>query len=118
SIHSPLSKGCHQLIRQGAKLVDSAQDINDELKNILPANQQLPEPHQLALTKATHAVTINDPTQQQVLDALGYEMMSPDALQQRTQLATAELATALVELELQGVIQQLSSGDYQRLASS
>lgn len=116
SIHSPLSKGCHQLIRQGAKLVDSAEDINTELKNVLPAHALLPAPHSSPKQPSTTTVSLNE-IQQQVLDALGYDLVSPDKLQQRTTLQTADLATALVELELLNLIQQLPNGDYQRLAT-
>lgn len=116
SIHSPLSKGCHQLIRQGAKLVDSVEDINEELKNTLPANKTLALPQAIVKPLNNSPLSFSE-AQQTVLDALGYDLVSPETLQQRSKLETAVLATALVELELLNLIQQLPSGDYQRLAT-
>lgn len=115
SIHSPLSKGCHQLIRQGAKLVDSADDINDELKNVLPAHLPLPAAHDNASATINAEAIAASPMQQLVLDALSYDLVSPERLQERTQLPTSDLATALVELEIMNVIHQLPDGSYQRL---
>ncbi|MCQ9617627.1 DNA-processing protein DprA [Paenalcaligenes niemegkensis] len=112
SIHSPLSKGCHQLIRQGAKLVESADDINDELKNVVLTAKTLLPAKDTPLSAEMPSLA---PHQQRVLDALGYDAISPDLLQQRTQLDIASLASAIVELELAGLIEQLSTGYYQRL---
>ncbi|MDG9967341.1 DNA-processing protein DprA [Achromobacter mucicolens] len=103
SIHSPLSRGCHALIRQGAKLVETAMDITDELGGgptpTPPARRQTPAP------APAHPV----------LDALGFDPLHLDAIQARCGLETADLQTQLVELELQGRIARLHDGRYQRL---
>ncbi len=103
SIHSPLSRGCHALIRQGAKLVETAMDITDELGGgptpTPPARRQTPAP------APAHPV----------LDALGFDPLHLDAIQARCGLETADLQTQLVELELQGRIARLDDGRYQRL---
>ncbi|MDQ6215182.1 DNA-protecting protein DprA, partial [Achromobacter insolitus] len=102
SIHSPLSRGCHALIRQGAKLVETARDITDELGgNPTPATRAQPA-----------AAPLPD---HPVLDALGYDPLHLDAVQARSGMDTASLQAQLVELELQGRIVRLDDGRYQRL---
>ena len=103
SIHSPLSRGCHALIRQGAKLVETAMDITDELGGG-------PTPLQPARKEAPAALPAHP-----VLDALGFDPLHLDAIQARCGLETAALQTQLVELELQGRIARLDDGRYQRL---
>jgi len=100
SIHSPQSKGCHWLIKQGAKLVETAQDIVEELRG--PQATQRPLP----LDDATPA----DP----LLDALGHEPVTLDALMARTGAGAAELTVRLLELELAGSVARLPGGLYQR----
>ncbi|MBC7624264.1 MAG: DNA-protecting protein DprA [Aeromicrobium sp.] len=104
SIHSPMSKGSHQLIKQGAKLVDDANDIFDEL-NFRP-NQVM------SLTAACNDPEIENP----VLNALGYDAVSIDELCIRTCLPPSQLVGQLTELELAGQVAQLAGGRYQRLA--
>ncbi len=103
SIHSPLSRGCHALIRQGAKLVETARDITDELGGG-------PTPAVPARTKPAPA-----PSAHPVLDALGFDPLHLDAIQARCGMDTAELQAQLVELELQGRIARMDDGRYQRL---
>ncbi len=103
SIHSPLSRGCHALIRQGAKLVETAMDITDELGGG-------PTP-----TPPTRRQTTAPAPAHPVLDALGFDPLHLDAIQARCGLETADLQTQLVELELQGRIARLDDGRYQRL---
>jgi DNA processing protein len=104
SIHSPLSKGCHWLIKQGAKLVESAQDVLDELGMPHAGGEQ--------------AVTIPPALsreQRQVLDAMSYEPVDLDLICQASGL-TADVASAmLLALELDGTISRLPGGLYQRL---
>ena len=102
SIHSPQARGCHALIRQGAKLVESAQDILEDL-HIVPAR--------------TEGEVSNESSgnEDPLLEAMGYDPVSLDALQARTGLDTAHLQARLLELELQGDVGRLPGGLLQRL---
>jgi DNA processing protein len=101
SIHSPQSRGCHALLRQGAKLVESAEDVLEELRPLgAPAAQAEPvdAPHQ----------------QQALLDAMGFDPVSLDALMARCGWPAAELSAALLELELDGQLARLPGQLFQR----
>lgn len=102
SIHSPLSKGCHALIKQGAKLVDSAADILDELGvATLPcAANPMPQAE-----GATH---------RGFLEHLGYDACDVDTLSGRSGLTPAAVSAMLLELELGGQVVCLPGGRYQR----
>jgi DNA processing protein len=99
SIHSPLARGCHSLIRQGAKLVESAADILDEL-----AWQQ-------RLTPPIQPETLSDP----ILEALDGAPTTIDMLAQTTGLTLDALSAKLLALELDGHIASLPGGRYQKL---
>lgn len=103
SVHSPQSRGCHALIRQGAKLVETVRDVLDELEGLLP-------PPRLHTAETPPAPS--DP----VLDALGYEPADLDTLLERTGLPTGALSARLLELELEGRVARLPGGLYQRRA--
>ncbi|MFT0532727.1 DNA-processing protein DprA [Castellaniella hirudinis] len=141
SIHSPLTRGCHALIRQGAKLVESAQDIVEELRQgplpgLLcpptlrpPASQTPPArdtsggdppeaPARLALVADQPAPAPAPPTtplEAQLLLALGFEPTDTDTLQARTGWPVGQLTTQLTLLELNGRIARQPDGRYQRL---
>lgn len=106
SIHSPLSKGCHALIKQGAKLVESAEDILDELG------------YELGYQTAQSSVGVADELDGEepgLLRHLGHDISNIDALCTRSGL-TAEIVSAmLLTLELKGVVASLPGGRYQRL---
>lgn len=101
SIHSPVARGCHQLIKQGAKLVETAQDILEELRWATP----MP----LAATDAP--ANSDDP----LLAALGHDPCSLDDLAARTGRPADDLLGALLTLELDGRIATLPGNRYQRL---
>ncbi len=109
SIHSPLSKGCHRLIRDGAKLVETAMDILDELKlpGIAAPPQELP---------STRRVAPTDPVAAAVLAALGFAPASIDALAQRTGIGVSDLVAALTMLEIDRHVATIPGGLWQRLA--
>jgi DNA processing protein len=109
SIHSPLSKGPHELIRQGAKLVESAQDVLDELGGA-------PAPAEPAPAAAAHPppATALPPLLAQVLDSMGGGPTSLDRLATRTGLPAEALASALVQLEIEGRVHALPGGRWQR----
>jgi DNA processing protein len=101
SIHSPLSRGCHALIRQGAKLVESADDILEELQG---------QSSLVAADAACAPTGRDDP----VLQALGHDPATLDALCARTGWSAQELSARLLELELEDRVARLPGGLYQR----
>ncbi|MDP1902546.1 MAG: DNA-processing protein DprA [Rubrivivax sp.] len=103
SIHSPQSKGCHALIKQGAKLVESAQDVLEELQGTRLRQTRLP------LAPPANA----DP----LLEALGHDPVTLDALMARTGWPASELAVRLLQLELDGFVARLPGGLYQQRQS-
>ena len=107
SIHAPQSHGCHALIRQGAKLVESAQDVLEEL--------QLDTPQQTSLFTTAHEP---DAPPHELLQHMGYAPVSLDALQARCGLDTAALQAELLTLELAGAVGRLPGGLFQRLGPS
>ena len=105
SIHSPFSKGSHRLIKEGAKLVETAQDVLEELGGVARAG---------ALAAQTPEPDIQGDAGL-VLDALGHDPAGVDALTARTGLAAGAVSVALVELELSGRITPLPGGAFQRV---
>ena len=106
SIHSPLSKGCHALIKQGAKLVESTQDILDELNCLSPT---------VVEDKKEEFTTQKISENGLLLKHLGYDVIDMDTLCARSGL-TAEIVSAmLLTLELDGQVSSLPGGYYQRV---
>ena len=108
SIHSPLAKGCHQLIKQGAKLVETAQDILEELKL-----DGIGTPSPVAGDVVSNGEQC--PQASQVLSAMGYEAIHHDELALRCKMDSGELTAALVMLELDGHVEILVGGMYRRV---
>ena len=106
SIHSPQSRGCHYLIKQGAKLVETAQDVMEELK--IPLSSVAP------LLDDSDEAPEGDSS---FLSALGFDIVSLDALQARTGLSTPALQAKLLELELDGFVTRLPGGLFQRMST-
>lgn len=124
SIHSPQSRGCHALIKQGAKLVESASDVLDELPLLPPSLGLGPALGSNSIGKgrsvdwADTAEAAEVPcSEHPLLVALGYEAMGFDALQARTGIATPQLQAQLLELELFGHVTRLAGGRFQRMVT-
>jgi len=117
SIHSPQSRGCHALIRQGAKLVESAQDIVEELGGALvaPAAAARRRSGPAAADTPGDATPPPPSDADAVLQALGHDPATLDALAARTGLSAAALGARLLELELDGAVSRLPGGLFQRL---
>lgn len=113
SIHSTQARGCHALIKQGAKLVESAQDVLEEMPQHLftPALSKLIASDAIS-TGAGDPLDSDDP----LLEALGYDPIGLDALQARTGLDTPKLQARLMELEIHGQVARLPGGLFQRCA--
>jgi len=112
SIHSTQARGCHALIKQGAKLVESAQDVLEELQ-FLESSQNAPDFVAAGEQPARAAGRLD--SESALLRALGYDTASLDTLQARTGLDTAALQAELMTLELQGEVTRLPGGLFQRL---
>ena len=112
SIHSTQSRGCHALIKQGAKLVESAQDVLEEIHWL--GNAKLASDLIADSAGSARAEGIFD-TETPLLQALGFDACSLDALQARTGIATPALQAGLMELELLGQVARLPGGLFQRL---
>jgi DNA processing protein len=111
SIHNTLARGCHALIRQGAKLVETAQDIIDELAPLAGACQP---------TMATDSVTLDETRHLtdeylQLLDNIGFDNTSIDRLVAGCGLTPAEVSSMLLQLELEGYVASSPGGIYIRL---
>jgi DNA processing protein len=113
SIHNPLSRGCHQLLRAGAKLVETVDDVLSELK--LPfTKQQLAAASGDTLQTGNAALTL-DKDYKILLDALGFEPTGMDVLALRTGLETHSVASMLLILELEGRVASHPGGRYMRV---
>ncbi len=106
SIHNPLAKGCHQLIRQGAKLAETVIHIMEELDAILPF---IPTPE----TKPATPQTLEKDAAN-LLSHIGYDPISIDTLVECSQLGTDAVCANLLVLELQGMVCSASGGHYIR----
>jgi DNA processing protein len=114
SIHSPLAKGCHRLIRQGAKLVDDVTDILVELAPLLTIGSEMRSDERE--TKRPEPVLTEEPAYSALLDALGFAPSELAVLARRTGLTTAELSSMLLVLEFEGLVEALPGGRYARLS--
>lgn len=118
SIHNPLARGCHQLIRQGATLVETAQDIVDQLAGLLSYKRQ-----EVKTGKVLQPELFDEPAddapilsadEQNLLQSLGYDPLPVDLLAERTGLDVGNLSAQLIGLEIKGLIQQVGAC-YQRI---
>lgn len=103
SIHSPLSRGCHTLIRSGAKLVESADDVLAELSGFRPSGF------------ASTMTTPSEAREGGLLQHMGHDPVDVDSLCSRAGLSAEQVSSELLRLELDGRITSLPGGLYQRL---
>lgn len=110
SIHNPLSRGCHKLIRQGAKLVESAEDIVDELGSLTGHLMQNAEAEE-----APKMPALVDAEYEALLDAMAFDPATADELAQRSGLTIEQVSSMLLILELEGNVETQSGGRYSQL---
>jgi len=116
SIHNPLARGCHRLIREGAKLVETAADIIEELAPLLGLLPELEQPA-TSNTKPTNSTQF-DEEYQHLLSALGYDPQPIDSIIQTSGLTTEAVSSMLLRLELDGIVASAPGGRYYRTGSS
>jgi DNA processing protein len=114
SIHSSQSQGCHQLLRQGAILVETAEDVLSELPKVV-LDQLVATPIGPRPEAAEGGPRLDNPAEI-LLDALGFEPTSVDALIASTGLSSSSVASLLLTLELEGRVASDLSGRYFRCA--
>lgn len=113
SIHNPLSRGCHSLIRQGAKLVETAEHIYEELIEILPNRPQVNiEDH-----NSQEAILELDDEYKLVLNHVGFEPTAVDTVVGQSGLTADAVCSMLLVLELQGYIVSLQGGHYCKVSA-
>ena len=110
SIHNPTARGCHQLIRAGAKLVETSNDIIEELTGIMAGYRELVE--QNISVAATPEVTAVTQDCLQLLTFMGWDPLPVDALVHRSGLTAEEVCSMLLILELEGRVEPLPGGIY------
>jgi DNA processing protein len=115
SIHSPQSRGCHALIRQGAKLVESVNDILEELPGLRAANANA---GLFGDSGADGSSPSSSGSEDPLLEALGFDPVNLDALSARTGWSAATLQAKMLELELDGHVARLPGGLFQRTAAA
>jgi DNA processing protein len=117
SIHNPQSRGCHEIIKQGAHLVERAEDIVQELQGVLAGLAELPEKSMPAQSSSAAPAGAKDllADELKLLSVLGFEPIDMDSLVIDGLFSTAELSRLLVSLELKGLVEN-KSGFYLRLS--
>jgi DNA processing protein len=123
SLHNPMAKGCHRLIRDGARLVETADDIMHELGPIaaelkMEIQQRLDEPSEAtqAGISSDHGTTnlLDDPDYSTLWDSLGFDPKPVDLIIEHTGLSAREISSMLLMMELQGLVRKQADGRYLR----
>lgn len=109
SIHNPQARGCHELIRQGATLVESGFDIAEQLRGWVRSTEPAPS---TLMEQQTLAVL--GESEQQLLQWMGYDFVTLDQLAELSGWTTETLLAELMNLQLQGIVVQQGAG-YQRV---
>ncbi len=115
SIHNPLARGCHRLIKQGAKLVETAEDILEEIGPLL-GEFELTPPTVAEAPAPDAAPPAPDERERQLLEAIEFEPTPIDAIIQRTGLSAEAVSSTLLIMELNGLVAAEKGGYYVRLA--
>jgi DNA processing protein len=111
SIHNPTSKGCHSLIRNGAKLVEKVEDVLEELKNHIDLTPFDSKPADIENTKDNEPL---DPQHEKILASMGFEPISIDTLIERSGMAVDVVSSILLILELNDQVLHQGNGVYIR----
>jgi len=111
SIHNPLAKGCHQLIRQGAKLVETATDVLEELAPLLSSVLNSPPERPITTTGQVPPI---DEDQRKLLDAIDFEPTAIDSIIKRSGLTPESVSSMLLIMELNNLIASEPGGYYLR----
>ncbi len=114
SIHNPLAKGCHELIRQGAKIVDDVADILVELAPLLSTEIGAVDADRPRESKPR--VFTEETEYEELLEVMGFDPVSLTSLAERSGLTPAELSSMLLILEFDGLVEALPGGRYARMA--
>lgn len=117
SIHNTLSRGCHQLIRQGAKLVESADDIVSELGPIVEHFSAQLMQNESNADAAPYLSEDRDDDYKLLIEALGHDPISADEIAEKSGLTIDQVSSMLLILELEGKIEALHGGQYSLLGS-
>ncbi|PCH85725.1 MAG: DNA-protecting protein DprA [Piscirickettsiaceae bacterium] len=112
SIHNPLARGCHHLIRQGAKLVETAEDVLEELGQIAQIDNMGTQTPVKESKTPSLGVEYDD-----LLEKIGFEPTSVDILVQESEFTAEEISSMLLVLELQGFILSASGGLFYRCSA-
>jgi DNA processing protein len=115
SIHSPMAKGCHALIRQGAKFVETGDDVLEELGPLALAAATLEQQSATGSDEASRDLPALDLEYQMMLEQIGCDPVSVDALVQRCGLTAEVVSSMLLILELQGHVAAEPGGRYSRI---
>ena len=129
SIDNPHAKGCHKLIKEGAKLVESLMDIVDELSypaRIAPSSLKpkthtakpkptLSQPLSTELSTTTPSPEPESTNEHPLLAKMGYDPIHPDTLAEQTGQPAADIYAQLTEWELDGIVASMTGGRYQRI---
>jgi DNA processing protein len=110
SIHNPTARGCHRLIRTGAKLVESSHDIIEELHGIIAGIAERVE--QNHIDRNDRGQQERDPEYEKLLALMGWDPVRVDTLVARSGLTAEEVSSMLLILELEGSVQPLPGGCY------
>ena len=118
SINNPQAKGCHQLIKQGAKLVESGQDVLEELAGLIELNKTTYVSQEDWLHDGTSSVSsasLRSNESSQILKHLDFEPMGLDELVVRSKMPVSEILSQMTLLELSGEVEAMSAGRWRRI---